>query len=136
MALQLLTPEQRLDRSIAVAAIVDVDWHAVAVFRINTRLFVKNDVIFCCFNNGGGLRCKVFGWSSKLGQIFGQVYAAHTRTRYYGSTEWSDHQEHATIEFLLPPERRPDNSVVVSPEVRALLLECYAQRFPQVGRCE
>lgn len=137
MALQLFTPEQRLDRSIAVVASADwCCWDAVAVFRINTRLFAKNDVAFCRFNNGQGLRCIVCGWSAKFGRIYGQVYAAHSRSRYHGGVEWSDHQEHATIEFLLPPERCPDDSVNVSPEVRGLLLERYAQRFPQVGRCE
>lgn len=136
MALQLLTPAQRLDRSIAVVSNSDwYGWDAVATYRINTRLFVRDDVVFCRFNNGQGLRCIVCGWSSKFGQILGQVYAAHSRSRYRGNATWSDHCEHATIEFLIPPERRPDG-VDVSPEVRALLLARYAQRFPYVGRCE
>lgn len=137
MALQLLKPEERLDRSIAVLAKTSWydAWEAVATFRVNTRLFVRDDVVFCRFNNGGGLRCIVCGWSAKLGSIYGQVYAAHTRSQYRGSAQWSDHREHAAIEFLLLPESRPDG-LDVSPEVRALLLKRYAQRFPQVGRCE
>lgn len=137
MALQLPNVEQRLDRSIAVVVSSDwYGWNAVAAVRINTRLFAQNDVVFCRFNNGQGLRCIVCGWSAKCGRICGQVYAAHSRSRYRGHAWWSDHQEHAVIEFLVPPEELPNKGLAVPPEVRALLLQRYAQRFPQVGRCE
>lgn len=135
MALNLLPSQQRLDRSIAVVENADwCYWDAVAVFRINTRLWVKDDVVFCRFNNGQGLRCIVCGHSSKFGKIYGQVYAAYSRCRmhdYKNHCIWSDHPEHSTIEFLIHPGELSPDSVSVLPEVRALLLQRYAQRFPQ-----
>ena len=132
MALNLLPPQQRLDRSIAI--VEDADWccwDAVAAFKKNTRLFVKDDVVFCRFNNGQGLRCIVCGYSSKFGKMYGQIYAAYARDKPRKYGRWHDYSNHPTIQFLIPLGELSLDSVSVFPEVRVLLLQRYAQRFPQ-----
>jgi len=118
------------------------EWHAVARFRIPTRLFAKDDIVFCLFVNGQGERCDICGYSSKFGRIVGRrhyiytQYARSGRFNYYTKTWNPDHRNKGRLVFIVPPEvtlpfgrwEERDGppsgfTLTLAPEVRAMLLE-------------
>lgn len=144
MPLPWSTIEERLDRSIAALSRSDwTSWDAIAAFRSNTRLFVRGDVVFCDFINGGGERCIICGSSSKRGVLGlkrgGTIYASYARSRYDGGSDWSDYRNRAQLTllgFARRTERRLGDltaPILALPDtrVRALVLDRYAQRVPQ-----
>ena len=147
MALPSSTPEERLNRSIdALKRSNWTSWDAIAAFRANTRLFVQGDIEFCDFNNGGGERCIVCGWSSKRGALGldrnATIYASYARsqTKEHKFREWEliDHRNRVPLvwlNFVLPAELPMQTVAVPDARVRALVLDRYAQRVPHAGRC-
>jgi hypothetical protein len=120
------------------------EWHAVARYRISTRLFAKDDIVFCFFGNGQGHRCNVCGYSSKFGKICNSLYGKYIYATYarlggfsnYKKTWNEDYYNKAQLVFIVPPEVTlpfgryegrdhppPSFSMTLLPEVRAMLLE-------------
>ena len=145
MSLKLLPLSDRFVLSEVVLAESGwIEWHGLARFRISTRLFVKDDVVFCAFTNGQGERCNICGYSSKFGKICGEqygkpVYATYSRSgRYnYYTKSWGNIYNKSQLVFIVPPEvtipfgrydgeysdRSYPKSLLLAPEVRAMLLE-------------
>ena len=146
MAHKLLSPSERFELSEVVLAESGwIEWHAAAKFRISTKLFVKDDVVFCAFTNGQGSRCNICGYSSKFGKICGSpygryVYANYSRSgsyNYYKQTWGDTYYNRAQLVFIVPPEvtipfghyageysgNAYPKMLLLAPEVRAMLLE-------------
>lgn len=139
-----LTVADRLRRS--EAALYCSNWRAydaIAAFRVNTRLFVRGDIVFCQMNNGQGIRCIVCGWSSKRGPLglkrSGTIYASFCRDemipkRAPHHVEWLPHFDRANLIMLVSPGEIPSEGLLLSPEARVLVTHRYVQRFPHAGK--